>query len=1138
TVWDPAGMERYAPIAKTFFRRAHGAAVVFAADDPNSWKAVEFWLKELDDNAPDDIECILICNKTDILKEEEKTEGDNKRDQKDPAKDDENDGQDSYALLQKAIEVAGTRRIPLYLTSAKSGECVRQAFEELVSKILANERIVDKLYRERDGASPIKKNSIGANSKRNAKKSAGNENDSFVSSRKISFKKNKKESQQDAEDFKNNAANDEFDEDSWVKISSIHLEDFKEPPQKQKFAKLRGLRNEGIREYDQFYALDKSVNLDVDFQKKKKISLIKKQIKNKGSHFNISFIKKLIKRVHGAVAICSALIHQKFKCIFRQLSKSSLFIMISIALNFDKTSCITSKKQDFLKIMANLNKDDDLQNKISDSNIKNGITYFRKRRSSAQRTKVCFIVQKKLKCYARKTKTARQRCRHNLITVSETILCFVFFVTLQDFEQKHDLRSWNSGNEFTGEKNFPHCLPGEAVLHWSREDWISVGLSPLFYNFFQAKHQKNDKQTIKTKDIKSMKELDKTLDELSVTSKNATMKILMKKDRSLKLPESKVSYFPIKEFDEESRQREFQTLNEVIQKNKVFSVVGLPRIIVYGGSGVGKSHFVDHYANSYCKKNINVRIGCLSIAFNDSTVLNIANETEEKNNLFDRETVKRIVFEYFFVTEIKSIEKEEKKEENIEIVRTEKTIPVRRLSLGTSQSDIFCSFSEKFNQWWKKYRLSTVDLFNLIMKEQTKNYDIFILICDDSTKWGNLEESYFYHPCNGERLFSIIFTTTASKPSIGKSSSERQLDWIHLKGLNLENLMYKLYPDYQQSFSFRSIVAMCGNHTRSYSLIYDLMERDENIFKGKLDKVESYQDVLKFFSSEWKETAPFRYLFSNFFEFEYWRLVVAKAFLRERVYPSHTVGNTISTWKDLASGGYILMNDGAIKKYTKKGYDDDQFVSFSVPPMLLISAALSSNSNYQNITFVRDLKLIYDSFIILSTLSIESVFAGLVSLTINAILINLDPDLSLGKSVSDNEILINSETLFRSLKTYFKFVTHEEIYISKHKENFSNLLLINEDLKCGLHQFGSSNECFDFLFKYIIPSNKISTKQIIPKKKYGVIFFQVKWQEWNKIDVDVLLFLFLKKSLFSYKSNYCNTLNSRPWIRLQVLIRK
>jgi len=157
TVWDPAGQERYAPLTKTFFRKAHGAAIVFAADDPSSWQGVEFWLKELDEYAPDDIEIILICNKIDIIEEDdEKGEDiDKSTTQKQQMK--EWIREQSSELLKKALEVARLRRVPFYMTSAKSGECVKQAFQELVSQILANEMLLQKLQLERDGSTVTRK---------------------------------------------------------------------------------------------------------------------------------------------------------------------------------------------------------------------------------------------------------------------------------------------------------------------------------------------------------------------------------------------------------------------------------------------------------------------------------------------------------------------------------------------------------------------------------------------------------------------------------------------------------------------------------------------------------------------------------------------------------------------------------------------------------------------------------------------------------------------------------------------------------------------------------------------------------------------------------------------------------------------
>jgi len=239
TVWDPAGMERYAPIAKTFFRRAHGAAVVFAANDPSSWKAVEFWLSELDDNAPDDIEIILICNKIDIL-EDENNVTDEKHDMTTTSQTN-GDENSSYELLQKAVEVARSRRLPLFLTSAKSGECVKQAFQELVSQILSNERLVQKLCCERDGFAMVQKNGAPSNPKhsksdppldgKKKKKSMDHQDERRDQQKKSSRSSLKVSKDQNQE--KNNKE-DSFDEESWIKVTTIHLQDYEEPKPKRR----------------------------------------------------------------------------------------------------------------------------------------------------------------------------------------------------------------------------------------------------------------------------------------------------------------------------------------------------------------------------------------------------------------------------------------------------------------------------------------------------------------------------------------------------------------------------------------------------------------------------------------------------------------------------------------------------------------------------------------------------------------------------------------------------------------------------------------------------------------------------------------------------------------------------------------
>lgn len=87
------------------YRRAHAAAIIFSADDPTTWKHVEYWMHELETNAPDDIEFMLICNKIDLLNNQ----------------DDENGDIELNEVIKNAINVAAKKRVPFYTTSAKSG---------------------------------------------------------------------------------------------------------------------------------------------------------------------------------------------------------------------------------------------------------------------------------------------------------------------------------------------------------------------------------------------------------------------------------------------------------------------------------------------------------------------------------------------------------------------------------------------------------------------------------------------------------------------------------------------------------------------------------------------------------------------------------------------------------------------------------------------------------------------------------------------------------------------------------------------------------------------------------------------------------------------------------------------------------
>lgn len=68
-LWDSAGQERYRTIASSYYRGAHGVAVVFDLTDAKSFAAVGTWLEEIGEHVSDSVRRILIANKSDLVDE-------------------------------------------------------------------------------------------------------------------------------------------------------------------------------------------------------------------------------------------------------------------------------------------------------------------------------------------------------------------------------------------------------------------------------------------------------------------------------------------------------------------------------------------------------------------------------------------------------------------------------------------------------------------------------------------------------------------------------------------------------------------------------------------------------------------------------------------------------------------------------------------------------------------------------------------------------------------------------------------------------------------------------------------------------------------------------------------------------------
>jgi len=109
-IWDTAGQERFRTITSSYYRGAHGIIVVYDITDQESFNNVKQWLAEIDRYACENVNKLLVGNKSDLT---------TKR----------------AVELNSAKEYADQLGIPFLETSAKSATNVEQAFLTMAGEI-------------------------------------------------------------------------------------------------------------------------------------------------------------------------------------------------------------------------------------------------------------------------------------------------------------------------------------------------------------------------------------------------------------------------------------------------------------------------------------------------------------------------------------------------------------------------------------------------------------------------------------------------------------------------------------------------------------------------------------------------------------------------------------------------------------------------------------------------------------------------------------------------------------------------------------------------------------------------------------------------------------------------------------------
>ena len=65
-IWDTAGQERFRTLTSSYIRGAHGIIVVYDTTDNETFKHVKTWLDEIDRYASENVNKLLVGNKSDL----------------------------------------------------------------------------------------------------------------------------------------------------------------------------------------------------------------------------------------------------------------------------------------------------------------------------------------------------------------------------------------------------------------------------------------------------------------------------------------------------------------------------------------------------------------------------------------------------------------------------------------------------------------------------------------------------------------------------------------------------------------------------------------------------------------------------------------------------------------------------------------------------------------------------------------------------------------------------------------------------------------------------------------------------------------------------------------------------------------
>ncbi|EDR30030.1 GTP-binding protein ypt2, putative [Entamoeba dispar SAW760] len=110
-IWDTAGQERFRTIVASYYRGVLGIAMIYDVTSKDSFDNIAYWSKNVEENADEGVNLILIGNKSDLE-------------------------QNRVISTEQGQELADKLGIPFLETSAASNSNVKKMFMTLVEDIL------------------------------------------------------------------------------------------------------------------------------------------------------------------------------------------------------------------------------------------------------------------------------------------------------------------------------------------------------------------------------------------------------------------------------------------------------------------------------------------------------------------------------------------------------------------------------------------------------------------------------------------------------------------------------------------------------------------------------------------------------------------------------------------------------------------------------------------------------------------------------------------------------------------------------------------------------------------------------------------------------------------------------------------